>query len=59
MNINYELLKEDYTSKSITVEGEFIRIIGLDGTVTKINIKYVPEKYILPEDINQIEGENK
>lgn len=50
MKLNYELISFDYSSKDIKVEDNYIKIIGLDGSVTKIDIKYLPEKYIIKED---------
>lgn len=50
MKLNYDLISFDYSSKDIKVEDNYIKITGLDGSVTKIDIKYLPEKYIIKED---------
>ena len=50
MKPNYELISLDYSSKDIKVEDNYIKITGLDGSVTKIDINYLPEKYIIKED---------
>lgn len=50
MKLNYELIGFDYSSKNIEVEDNYIKIISLDGSVTKIDIKYLPEKYIIKEN---------
>lgn len=50
MKLNYDLISFDYSSKDIKVEDDYIKITGLDGSVTKININYLPKKYIIEED---------
>lgn len=50
IKIDYDLLKLEYSAKSIHINGDYIEIIGLDNSVTKFNINYLPKKYIIREE---------
>lgn len=50
IKIDYDLLKLEYSAKSILIKDEYIEIISLDNSVTKFDINYLPEKYIIKEE---------
>lgn len=50
IKIDYDLLKLEYSAKSILIKDEYIEIVGLDNSVTKFDINYLPEKYIIKEE---------
>lgn len=49
MQLNYEEMLIDYSASSVNIKNGYVEIIGLDGSFTKIDIKYLPKKYIISE----------
>lgn len=50
IKVDYDLLKLDHSAKEIFVKDNYIEIISLDNTVTKFDINYLPEKYIIKDE---------
>ena len=53
MKINYDQISLDYESRDITIEDNYLKIVSLDGSVTKIDINYLSEKYIIEDEENE------
>ena len=50
MQINYQMLVEDFNATYVIVEGKYVIIYGLDGSITKIHLDYLNQKYIIKSD---------
>lgn len=50
VQLNYDEMLIDYSASNINIKDGYVEIDGLDGSFTKIDIKYLPKKYIIGQE---------
>lgn len=50
IQLNYDEMLIDYSASNINIKDGYVEIDGLDGSFTKIDIKYLPKKYIIGQE---------